>query len=205
MIGTRPYHAGGGHLWLPGEDEPESFDCSGFTFYEFLSELGIDLRNSDEQTTSETQWNDAKGGRILHANGLLLGQLIYFTDHTYADPGHVGVITSIAKSGSGTYVSAYSTALGIVEEPWTWGAGSFYGVTDPIATLIPITPMEGDMLLIVTNPNNNGQAVLNLADGTYFGFPNGDMLSFYKENGVPVAKRQPSKAEWAKFTQKGTI
>lgn len=74
----------------------------------------------------------------------------------------------------------------------------------PYASPTPPTP-EIEMLLIVTNPNNGGQAVLNLADGTYFGFPSPDMLTFYEANGVPVAKRQPTKAEWEHFTQKGTI
>lgn len=74
----------------------------------------------------------------------------------------------------------------------------------PVSPPAPI-PTEEDMLLIVTNPNNNGQAVLNLADGTYFGFPDPDMLTFYEANGVKVAKRQPTKAEWAHFSQKGTI
>lgn len=66
-------------------------------------------------------------------------------------------------------------------------------------------PTEDDLLLIVINPNNKGQAVLNLADGTWYGFDSPDMLSFYKDNGVKVATRQPTVKEFAHFKQAGTI
>ena len=66
-------------------------------------------------------------------------------------------------------------------------------------------PTEDDLLLIVINPNNKGQAVLNLADGTWYGFDSPDMLSFYKDNGVKAATRQPTVAEFGHFTQRGTI
>lgn len=67
------------------------------------------------------------------------------------------------------------------------------------------TPTGDDMQVIVTNPNNNGQAVLDMANGTYYGFSSPDILQFWKDNGVPTAKKQPSREQWAKFKQAGTI
>lgn len=69
----------------------------------------------------------------------------------------------------------------------------------------PLLPEEEGLVIIVTNPNNNGQAILNLADGTYRGLSSPDLLTFYRDNGVPTAKRQPTREQWAKFRQVGTI
>ncbi len=77
------------------------------------------------------------------------------------------------------------------------------------AAVIPgaATPQEDEdmTLVIVTNPNNNGQAVLDLATGSWMGFSTPDILAFYQANGVQEAKTQPTKEQWAKFSQAGTL
>lgn len=156
-----PYFLGGGHGWQPGQPRPWSFDCSGFTYYNFLFLLGINLNDPQGYTTSEIQWEQAVGGVVRDFPDVQLGALVYFMDFQFPNPGHVGVVTSLNKSGGGTYVSAYDSEEGIIEEPWTWEAGTFWGVTDPIMTLPSAptpSPMEEEMYLS-TDPNN-GDAIL---------------------------------------------
>lgn len=74
----------------------------------------------------------------------------------------------------------------------------------PTPTPQPV-PMEADMLILVQNPNNKGWAVLNLTDGTFRGFSNADLLSFWEANGLKKATRQPTVDEWSHFVQGGTI
>ena len=201
MIGRYPYVPGGGHLWVPGEPPPRSYDCSGFTFYEFLSTLNIDLR-VDGETTSEIQWGFALGGQIRRPVEVQIGMLVYFIDFAYPDPGHVGIVSQVNKSGVNTYVSAYDTALGIVEEPWTWGAGTFYGVTDPIATLPLPTPFEEDPMWLDVDPGNKYAILVCPAQGGWYGIT-AEKRNYYAANGVPSAKSPMTAQVFAELTKLG--
>jgi len=162
FIGKLPYILGGGHTWQPGEPTPDGFDCSGFSGFVFLSLLGIALSPGlGESGTSETQWQDAVGGQVPSFSDVQLGDVIFFQDFEFPNPGHVGIVATIDGAESGTYVSAYDTADGITEEPWTWGSNVFWGVTNPISTLPPAPkPLEVPMI-ITENATDKGKFLVS--------------------------------------------
>lgn len=204
-----------GHLWSPGDPDPTYFDCSGLVHYATaIAGCPVSEGNANDQ------WIQSLGGKVPNSAPLVPGDVCAFmgVNNIPGYAGHIGIVQTYDNvANSGTLVNAYDTAEGVTTTPFTrtqvtngnnglgW-VGAFRPSNSlPPAPTPPPVPTEDTLLLIVINPNNKGQAVLNLADGTYYGFPNDDMRDFYADNGVKPATRQPTKAEWAHFTQKGTI
>jgi len=76
------------------------------------------------------------------------------------------------------------------------------GVDLPYA--VPTPPTEDDVIVLTTDPINGGTIVLDLAQGTYDGIANPDVLAFYKSCGVKTVAA-PTTAVFAHFSQLGTV
>lgn len=75
------------------------------------------------------------------------------------------------------------------------------GVTTPPT---PEPEQEQDMVLIITNPKNNGLGLLDVARGEWRGISSPDLLNWYKAQGIKQATGL-TVAQFEKFKQVGTV
>lgn len=122
-----------GHIWVPGDGRPNHLDCSGATHYVVRETTGIDI-DQGNPGNAEGQWNRwAPLRQTVPAPGDLL---FFIAGGSRTAPGHTGMcVTFNAANGSGTYISAYDTAEGLVIKPFTVHADWVGAVR--IANLLP--------------------------------------------------------------------
>lgn len=107
----------------PTGPAPASFDCSSLTEWCF-GQAGVTIPG-----VSTSQF--AAGPKVGSPS---VGDLVFFTGSDPPSPGHVGIC--VATSGTtGTYISAYDTAEGVVTKPFTVNGGAggdrWVGATSP--------------------------------------------------------------------------
>ncbi len=88
------------YVW--GTQGPNTFDCSGFTYY-CLKRMGITV-----SADSEAQGNRTKGKRINELSLLKRGDLLYFDTQTDKAPGHAAIYLGIVN-GKRRFIHASST------------------------------------------------------------------------------------------------
>lgn len=106
---AKTFATGHGHPYVLGGASPSGWDCSGFSAYVYDHFGYFPGTPGQRFGTSETQYADMTH---LQSSGNQTGALVFFDDHIFAPPGHVGIVLN-----SGSYVSAYDTAEGTVIKP----------------------------------------------------------------------------------------
>lgn len=112
------------YVW-GGETPNVGVDCSGLTQWSY-SQAGINIPR-----TAGEQWQATKGFARKGLQDARPGDLIFFvTSGSYADPGHVGIIT-----GNREMINAPRTGATVRYEDLTqpYWAGQIVGITDPFA------------------------------------------------------------------------
>ena len=105
-----------------GTTGPNSFDCSGFTYYVFKNAAGITLKR-----TSESQGYDSSYTKISAISNLKVGDLVFFnTNSDDADLcDHVGIYLGsgsfIHASSAGGKVITSSLNSGYYNRTYSWG------------------------------------------------------------------------------------
>ena len=200
-----------------GETPGVGFDCSGLAQWSY-GFVGVAL--------SRTTFAQYLQYQIALAAARAVGDLLFFEGSDpgpNGEPGHVGIHAGYGAVSADQH--AFIPEAGGVEvmfnAPFTNDPGgirfdyvSFAGpvlyVTRPALALPlappapPKPPTEEEMVVLVTDPINNGTAILDLSTGKYYGLSNPAMLSYYESCGVKHAPT-PTKAVWNQFTQSGTI
>lgn len=199
-----------GQDWHPGLSLPTYYDCDGFAYTSCLAGAGITISNG----TAEAQWWWAVEHGLVVADDdpLQPGDVCAFWGATGGphNAGHTGIVQTLT-----TLVNAYDTHFGVCVIPFqrfqhdngSNGLGWIGAYRPSLLLPPPVTPpapTEDEMVVLVTNPNNNGTAILDLSTGKYYGLSNPAMLAFYESCGVKHAPT-PTKAVWGLFVQAGTI
>ena len=111
-----------GKPYVYGTTGPNSFDCSGFTYYVFKNAAGITLKR-----TSESQGYDSSYTKISAISNLKVGDLVFFnTNSDDADLcDHVGIYLGsgsfIHASSAGGKVITSSLNSGYYNRTYSWG------------------------------------------------------------------------------------
>ena len=111
-----------GKPYIYGTTGPNSFDCSGFTYYVFKNAAGITLKR-----TSESQGYDSSYTKISAISDLKVGDLVFFnTNSDDADLcDHVGIYLGsgsfIHASSAGGKVITSSLNSGYYNRTYSWG------------------------------------------------------------------------------------
>ena len=111
-----------GKPYVYGTTGPNSFDCSGFTYYVFKNAAGITLKR-----TSESQGYDSSYTKISAISNLKVGDLVFFnTNSDDADLcDHVGIYLGsgsfIHASSAGGKVITSSLTSGYYNRTYSWG------------------------------------------------------------------------------------
>ena len=111
-----------GKPYVYGTTGPNSFDCSGFTYYVFKNAAGITLKR-----TSESQGYDSSYTKISAISNLKVGDLVFFnTNSDDADLcDHVGIYLGsgsfIHASSAGGKVITSSLNRGYYNRTYSWG------------------------------------------------------------------------------------
>ena len=111
-----------GKPYIYGTNGPNSFDCSGFTYYVFRNAAGITLKR-----TSESQGYDSSYTKISSISSLKVGDLVFFnTNSNDADLcDHVGIYLGsnnfIHASSAGGKVITSSLSSGYYNRTFSWG------------------------------------------------------------------------------------
>ena len=176
------YVTGGGHG--PLSPPPTKFDCSGFIRYIWYRLTGRD----DFNGTSESQWANRIGGVVSGQLPLLPGDFLYLRgDGTYPPPGHTGICISYDPSTkSGTYVSAYDTAEGVVVHTFIRWDNDWVGALRP-ASLVPDPrqkPQEHEMQFIAQGPGSTASFLYDTVAKTRHGLSQKDTVSNLQKVGI---------------------
>ena len=111
-----------GKPYIYGTTGPNSFDCSGFTYYVFKNAAGVTLKR-----TSESQGYDSSYTKISAISNLKVGDLVFFnTNSDDADLcDHVGIYLGsgsfIHASSAGGKVITSSLNSGYYNRTYSWG------------------------------------------------------------------------------------
>ena len=111
-----------GKPYIYGTTGPNSFDCSGFTYYVFKNAAGVTLKR-----TSESQGYDSSYTKISAISDLKVGDLVFFnTNSDDADLcDHVGIYLGsgsfIHASSAGGKVITSSLNSGYYNRTYSWG------------------------------------------------------------------------------------
>ncbi len=111
-----------GKPYVYGTTGPNSFDCSGFTYYVFKNAAGVTLKR-----TSESQGYDSSYTKISAISDLKVGDLVFFnTNSDDADLcDHVGIYLGsgsfIHASSAGGKVITSSLNSGYYNRTYSWG------------------------------------------------------------------------------------
>ena len=111
-----------GKPYIYGTTGPNSFDCSGFTYYVFRNAAGITLKR-----TAESQGYDSSYTKISGTSDLKVGDLVFFnTNSGDADLcDHVGIYLGggsfIHASSAGGKVITSSLSSGYYNRTYSWG------------------------------------------------------------------------------------
>ena len=111
-----------GKPYVYGTTGPNSFDCSGFTYYVFKNAAGVTLKR-----TSESQGYDSSYTKISAISNLKVGDLVFFnTNSDDADLcDHVGIYLGsgsfIHASSAGGKVITSSLNSGYYNRTYSWG------------------------------------------------------------------------------------
>ena len=111
-----------GKPYVYGTTGPNSFDCSGFTYYVFKNAAGVTLKR-----TSESQGYDSAYAKISAISDLKVGDLVFFnTNSDDADLcDHVGIYLGsgsfIHASSAGGKVITSSLNSGYYNRTYSWG------------------------------------------------------------------------------------
>ena len=111
-----------GKPYIYGTTGPNSFDCSGFTYYVFKNAAGVTLKR-----TSESQGYDSSYTKISAISDLKVGDLVFFnTNSDDADLcDHVGIYLGsgsfIHASSAGGKVITSSLTSGYYNRTYSWG------------------------------------------------------------------------------------
>ena len=111
-----------GKPYIYGTNGPNSFDCSGFTYYVFRNAAGITLKR-----TSESQGYDSSYTKISSISSLKVGDLVFFnTNSNDADLcDHVGIYLGsnnfIHASSAGGKVITSNLSSGYYNRTFSWG------------------------------------------------------------------------------------
>ena len=111
-----------GKPYVYGTTGPNSFNCSGFTYYVFKNAAGITLKR-----TSESQGYDSSYTKISAISNLKVGDLVFFnTNSDDADLcDHVGIYLGsgsfIHASSAGGKVITSSLNSGYYNRTYSWG------------------------------------------------------------------------------------
>ncbi len=94
-----------GKGYVYGDEGPDTFDCSGFTYYVFQA-FGVTLpRESRVQATA---------GVYVKKENLLPGDLVFFSTSSSASVGHVGIYL-----GNNEFIHAANSARGVCTDSLT--------------------------------------------------------------------------------------
>ena len=109
---AKQYATGHGHPYVLGGASPNTgWDCSGFSAWVYEHFGYLPGKQGTRFGTSESQFADTAH---LQPSSSQPGSLVFFDDHFFAPPGHVGVVLN-----NSSYVSAYDTSEGTVIKPIT--------------------------------------------------------------------------------------
>lgn len=154
----------------------------------------------------------------------LLGDLLFYRGSDpgpNGEPGHVGLYAGLGvigptqhtfsphpKGAEVVFNAPFTGDPGGIRYDYSSDMGDVVAVTRPALILAPApkpTPStEDEMVVLTKDPNNNGEIVLDLSTGKYYGLSNPAVLAYYEACGVKIVAA-PTKAVFAKFTQSGTI
>lgn len=203
-----PGSYGDGHLWEPGDGRPTHLCCSGANRYVVLSQIGIDI-SAGNPGNALGHWNAHASLRVSIPAP---GDLLYFRGAT-PPVGHEGMcVTFDAKTGLGTYISAYDTRDGLCIKPFSihGGADGYVGAVRIVDELpAPPTPKPTTPQRIVSgmywvqNHANTGKWLV--LDKDKAGIPTIDDFEYLQAHTVPQKKLTQPQIDTLKIVRWGSL